>query len=181
MAEDVNVWIEAGVQSTNFQWFISLNQLYIKLAKTFCQSLPGYHTFSGCDYAASFCRRGKVKPLKILGKNVKFQQMLYNIGVSPTITTPIIVLFNEWTCLMYGRKKCTNVNDERLEIFLQKYKTNTIIYVKKLDADMLPPCSSALLQKIRRTQLITRRWLAPTEQTPPPEIPKNNGWELDDN
>ena len=97
LAEDVNVWIEAGVQSTNSQRFISLNQLYITLGKTFCQSLPGYHAFTGCDYTASFSRRGKIKALKILGKNVKFEQMFYDIGVSSTITASMIVLFNEWT------------------------------------------------------------------------------------
>ena len=33
----------------------------------------------------------------------------------------------------------------------------------------------------RGTQLITRRLLAATEQTPPPEIPENNCWQLNDN
>lgn len=46
---------------------------------------------------------------------------------------------------------------------------------------MLLPCSRVMLQDIRRTQLITRRWLAVTEQTLPPEITENNSWELDDN
>ena len=82
---------------------------------------------------------------------------------------------------MYGRKKCTNVDDTRLDVFLQKYKTNTITSVKKLDGNMLPPCSRVLLQKNRRTQLKTRRWLAENNTTPPPEIPENNGWQLDDN
>ena len=82
--EDINVWIKGDVQLTNSQWFISLNQLYItSLGKTFCQSIPGYHEFTGCDYKASFCRRGKVRPLKILAKNVKLQQMFYDIDVSP--------------------------------------------------------------------------------------------------
>ena len=66
LTEDVNVWIETGVELTNSQQFISLNQLYITLCKTFCQSLPGYHAST-----ASFCRRGKVKSLKILGKKKK--------------------------------------------------------------------------------------------------------------
>ena len=35
--------------------------------------------------------------------------------------------------------------------------------------------------EIRRTQLTATRWLAATEQTPPPEITENNVWELDDN
>ena len=36
LAEAINEWIEAVVQWTNSQQFISLNQLYIKLGKTFC-------------------------------------------------------------------------------------------------------------------------------------------------
>ena len=124
LTKDVNVWIEAGAQSSNSQWFNSLNKLYITLGKTFCQSLPGYHAFTGCDYTASVSKRGKVKTLKTLGKKMKFQQIFYDIGVIPTITAPMIVLFNDWTCLIYGRKKYTHVDDARLEIFLQKYKTN---------------------------------------------------------
>ena len=124
VTEDANAWIEAGVQSSNSQRFISLNKLYITLGKTFSQSLPGYHAFTGCDYTASLSKRGKVKALNILGKKMKFQQMFYDIGVTSTITAPMIVLFNDWTCLIYGRKKYTNVDDARLEIFLQKYKTN---------------------------------------------------------
>ena len=50
-------------------------------------------------------------------KNVKFQQMFYDIGGSPTITTPMIVLFNEWICLLYGKKTCTNIDDARLDNF----------------------------------------------------------------
>ena len=88
LAEDINVWIESGVQSTNSQWFIYLNQLYITLGKTFFQSLPGYHAFTGWDYTASFSRRGKVKALNMLGKNVKFQQMLISVSA--------LQLLNRW-------------------------------------------------------------------------------------
>ena len=92
--------------------------------------------------------------------------MFYDIGVNPTITAPMIVLFSEWTCLVYGTKKCINTDDARLEIFLRKYKTDTTT-----------SCSRVPLQKIRRTELITRRWLTTTEQTPPPE---NNDWKPND-
>ena len=56
-----------------------------------------------------------------------------------------------------------------------------MISVKRLDDNMPPPCPHFLLQKIRKTQLIRRRWSAATEQKPPPEIPENNVWQLDDN
>ena len=94
LAEDVDVRIEAGVQSTNSQQCISLNPLYIALGKTFFQSLPGYSHWPACDYTDSFCRRSKVKPLKIPVKNVKAQQLFYDIDVNPTITAPMIVLFS---------------------------------------------------------------------------------------
>ena len=45
-----------------------------------------------------------------------------------------------------------------------------------MDATLLVSC-----YEIRRTRLKTIRWLAATEQTPPPEITENNVWELDDN
>ena len=109
-----------------------------------------------------FFIRGKVKPLKILRKNAKSQQILYDIGVSPTITASTSVLLSEWTCLTYGRNRYTNVDDERQEIFLQKYSTNTITSVKNLDGNILPICSRVLLQKVRRTKIITRRRLAAT-------------------
>ena len=114
LAEGVNGWIEAGVQWTNSQQFISWKQLYVTLGKTFCQSLPGYHAFARWHYTASFSRRGKVKALKILETNVNFQQVFYDISVIPTITALINVLFNEITWLMYGKKKCKNVDYARL-------------------------------------------------------------------
>ena len=53
-----------------------------------------------------------------------------------------------------------------------------MISVKRLDDNMPPPRSRFLFQKIR---FITRRWLAATEQKPPPEIPESNVWQLDNN
>ena len=180
ITQGVNVWIEAGLRSKNTQRYISLNQLYVKLGRTLCRSLPGYHAFTGCDYTASFCRRGKVKPLKILEKNEKYQQMFYDVGVRPILPDAMVALFSEWTCKMYGRKKCNNVDDARLEIFLQKYKTKSLSSIKKLDGNMLPPCSRVLMQKMKRTKLITKRWLSSNEGISDPETPEGCGWTLDD-
>ena len=176
----VKVWIDAGLRSKNTQMYISLNQLYVKLGRALCRSLPGYHAFTDCDYTASFCRRGKVNPLKILEKNEKYQQMFYDVGVSPELPDAMVGLFSEWTCKMYGRKKCNNVDDARLEIFLQKYETKSLSFIKKSDGNMLPPCSRVLMQKVKRTKLITKRWLSSNEGIPDPETPESCGWTLDD-
>ena len=93
----------SAILSGSFQYFYAIKTSIstpgeilcklCKLCKTFCQSFPSYHAFAGYHYTVPFYRRGKLKPLKVLGKNVKYQQMFYNIGVSPTITAPMIVLF----------------------------------------------------------------------------------------
>ena len=38
-----------------------------------CKALPIYHALTGSDYTASFSRRVKVKPLKILEKLTEYQ------------------------------------------------------------------------------------------------------------
>ena len=42
------IWLEVGVSS-----------LYTHLGSPLCASLAGFHAFTGCDYTASFSRRGK--------------------------------------------------------------------------------------------------------------------------
>jgi hypothetical protein len=63
---DLKIWMEPGVQSNNTLRYISINQLHAALGESLCQSLPAYHAFTGCDYTASFSRKGKIRPLKVL-------------------------------------------------------------------------------------------------------------------
>ena len=56
--ESMHVGLEVGTLGKNNLRFISLNQLYSYLGNDFCAALPAYHAFTGCDYTASFCRRG---------------------------------------------------------------------------------------------------------------------------
>ena len=79
---EIKIWLEVGVQSNNSQRFIDVNGLHAKLGEVFCKSLMGYHALTGCDYTASCCRKGKVKPLKILEKNVHFQKALTGTTVN---------------------------------------------------------------------------------------------------
>ena len=50
------------------------------------------------------------------------------------------------------------------EILTKGWRTNNVM-CKKIDGSILPPCSRVLLQKIQRTQVVTRRWLSPTQVT----------------
>jgi len=79
--DNCNVWLEVGIQSKNTQRYISLNQLHNELGNKLCRSLPGYHAFTGCDYTASFSKRGKTRPFNVLRKHERFQEVFYTLGI----------------------------------------------------------------------------------------------------
>ena len=54
---------------------------YRKLGDTLGRALSGYHAFMGCDYTATFCKKGKVRPFKILENNLKCQEVFGIIGL----------------------------------------------------------------------------------------------------
>ena len=58
-----------------------MNQLYQKLGEKFCKALPAYHAVTGCDYTASFSRKGKIRPLKLLEKDEEIQEAFGKIGM----------------------------------------------------------------------------------------------------
>ncbi|CAB3999455.1 Hypothetical predicted protein [Paramuricea clavata] len=66
LPQELDIWIETGVYTKNTLRYINVNQIFQELGQTLCLALPTYHAFTGCDYTASFRRKGKVRPLKLL-------------------------------------------------------------------------------------------------------------------
>ena len=178
----LNLWLEVGVQSNNTQRFINVNSLYTCLGELFCKSLPAYHALTGCDYTASFARRGKVKPLIVLEKDEDTQIALHNIGSTDQVCNETYKAIQKYVCAIYGKKKLSDINEVRMEIFLEKYRPKNreeqLSNAKKLEGSMMPPCWKVLLQKLRRCQLITRLWLSSVEPHPPDDLPEHFGWIL---
>ena len=77
---EMDIWLEVGTQSSNTQRYININQLYNEIGESLCTALPGYHAFTGCDYTASFCRKGKTRPLKLLENRIDYQEMFRSLG-----------------------------------------------------------------------------------------------------
>ena len=130
--------MEIGMYSQNNLRFIDVSKLHRKLGDTLCRTLPGYHAFMGCDYKAAFCRKGKVRPFKILENNLKCQEVcVWGIRC-------------KYVCAIYGRKRIASVDEGRLELFLKKYKpkeSKLISSMKKFDGSQLLPCSRVLKEK----------------------------------
>ena len=141
----VHVWLEVGVHGNNSQRFIEIDALHQKLGNDVCRSLLGFHALTGCDYTASFSRRGKVKPLKIIKKNLDFQEVLKSFSEDVIeVTDQRYKVMEKLVCTMYGKPKLSSVNDVRMQLFLEKYRPvrgqTNVTGAKKLDASMMPPC-----------------------------------------
>ena len=101
----------------------NIDELYSQLGKSLCKSLPTYDVFTRSDYTPSFTRSGKVKPIKILEKLTEYQSAFIELTKDSEIKETSLQKIEEFLCVMYGKKKSTTVNDARLDMFPNKYKT----------------------------------------------------------
>ena len=101
----LKIWLEVGLRSKNTLRYINLNQLHESLGETLCNSLPAYHAFTGCDYTSSFCRKGKVKPFKMLQQDTDAQRAFFQLGTEMNISENTIAAIQKYTCFMYGMNK----------------------------------------------------------------------------
>lgn len=179
-ADNLKIYLEVGVLSNNSLRFIDINGLHSAIGETFCKALPAYHAFTGCDYTASFSRKGKVMPLKILEKDLRAQHTFAAIGIM-NMDENAYQVFEQFVCRMYGQKGVSSVDDARTNIFFSKYRStkNRPSFAKKLDGSAMPPCRRVLIEKVKRTGLVTRRWMSAALPHPPPEDPEQCGWRLE--
>ena len=145
--------MEVGTHTSNNIRYINIDELHSHLGKSLCKSFPAYRAFTGLDYTASFTRRGKVKPFKILEKSTEYQSAFIELTGDSEIKETTLQKIEEFVCVMYGKKKSTTVNDARLDMFLNKFKTKEDQRknaAKALDGSSMRPCFSVLQEKIKR-------------------------------
>ena len=65
------------------------------------KSLLSLHAFTGCDTVSAFCGKGKVKPLKIMVKNLTYIEQFAAISNSPAISEEQMKILQEFTCDMH--------------------------------------------------------------------------------
>ena len=157
ISDDISIYMEVGIASKNSLCFIDVSSLYGKLGTRFAKSLPGFHSFTGCDQNPAFSRKEKVRPLAILEKSLLYQDAFSSLGTSEKIDEKTISTIGLFVCEMYGFKKHTenadqlNVDDAKLQMFSKVYQsgpTNPMSKVKGLDGSSLPPCKPVLFQQI---------------------------------
>ena len=183
LENNINLWINVGTSGNNTLRYVNVNKLHEVLGDRLCRSLPFFHALTGSDYTASFSRKGKIRPLKILEKHPEIQDIFARMGFTEEIESEDMVAIEKFVCEMYGRKSLSKVDEARFNIFLCLYKPKAnglLNTVKSMDGSCLPPCSRVLRQKALRSNFVAGKWNSAWRRHPPMLTPTNCGWILSD-
>ena len=175
LAEGKQIWIETGLATRNTLRYININQIHDHFGVGFSTALPTFHAFTGCYYTASFNRKGKIRPPKLLEKDESVQQVFSKLND--------IQVVEGFACAMCGKKRFKSVDELYLELFLKKYKPNNDALahkIRKLDSATLPPCSRVLFKELKRSSYIARLWKNCLNAIPQDQDVLSFGWRTKD-
>ena len=78
-------WLRVGLTANNTLRYINMNKRNQSLRYRLCCVLADYQAFAGCEFTASFSRKGKVNPLKKLRKNAMAIRVFCGLGEKETV------------------------------------------------------------------------------------------------
>ena len=122
----LQIWLEVGLMSYNTLRYIDVNQAYRTLGPNVRLALLAFHAFTGCDYLAAFCRKGKVRPFRLLLSSPDVVQVFANmcciISDHPAISDDDFITLQNFVCKLYGQPNVFSVNKARANCFFKKFK-----------------------------------------------------------
>lgn len=154
--KEFEIWMKSTCSKQKQGNYIYCSRLAQNLGEELCRALPAFHAFTGCDFTASFYRKGKSQPLKILRDSSHFISLFGSLNENADLSSEnVIAGIQEFTLRIYSIKNCKSVDQARYEIFEKLYCTknlkNFMKTVKGFDSSTIPPCWRSLEQKLLRT------------------------------
>ena len=147
---DTQIYFDTG--KGNSRRLLNITNMSKKLGQLKCSSLLSLHAFTGCDTTSAFKGIGKVKPVKILQKMLKFEICLDKLGESWELDENAITALEHFTCCIYGYPRFTSLNALRLHLLKKKCVEDDKIDPKRtVDVAALPPCLSTLIEHVKRS------------------------------
>ena len=149
-----HICYDCGLNSNNSRRYVDISLLAPNMGQNLCTSIAGFNAFTGSDYTASFLNKGKVRPLALMEKSVKFMTTFGKLGESFSVARETIKELGTYVCNMYSKPKLTSVNKARQVLFnhyfAPKNESQPLYKIKGTNPSSLPPCSSVglLLDKI---------------------------------
>ena len=178
-----HIWYDCGLNSNNSRRYVDISLLARYMGQNLCAAIAGFHAFTGSDYTASFLNKGNVRALALMEKSVKFMTTFEKLGESSSVAPETVEELETYVCNMYSKPKLTSVNKARQVLFNQyfapKNESQPLHKIKGTNPSSLPPCSSVLLQKIKRSNFVTSIWKNALSPKPMQYRPIENGWFLE--
>ena len=144
-----------------------LSRLAHALGTEICNSLPGYHAFTGCDTTSAFYGKGKKRSFEILIKDCTIQAGMAEQGVAPECSLDTKKVAN---CLfvdcMDNRTVHLLINEARYKIFCAKAPA----------CQNLPSTADALSLHVKRTNYQAYIWKHALQAFPAVGSCNEDGW-----
>lgn len=158
---------------------INMTSLVESFTQEYCTALTALHAFTHCDSTSAFKGTGKVKPIKVMQKNPRFQRLLAKLEEEWCIPEEVISGLEAFTCAIYGRSRVTSVDELRCILIKEKCesKSGKLRDLQNIDLCSFPPCRRALIRHIHRTNYQMAIWRRANE--PIIEVPSatdGHGW-----
>ena len=177
----VKVLFDTG--TGNRRRLLDVSDMAKDFTREYATALTALHVYTHCDTTSAFKGVGKVKPIKVLQKNPKYQRILSQLGESWDASENLLSGLEEFTCALYGRQRFRSIDKLRYTLVKEKCTSEdgSIKINKNIQLSSLPPCSRALVQHIHRANYqmaIWRRAHIPVLDIPSPT--DNHGWQMND-
>ena len=126
----------------NNRRLINMTDLVADFTQEYCTALTALHAFTHCDSTSTFKGIVKVKPLKVLQKNPRFERVLARLREEWTPADDVLAGLEAFTCAMYGRNRLTSVNQFQYMLISEKcgWKDGKLNPKRNVDFCSLPPC-----------------------------------------
>ena len=82
------------------------------------EAMPGFHSFTGCDYTPAFSGRGELRPLKILQQHKDIPQAFISIDKEETVSDEVVLQLEKFVCKMHVCRNSRSVDEARQKHFL---------------------------------------------------------------
>ena len=157
--------------NSDTQRIIDISHVGKVLGPTVCKALSGIHAFTGSDCTSAFSGQGKLKALKLLNKDKRYQELFATLGLEWELSEDKFQLLEEFTCHLYAaRTMISSVNTLRYHIFSAKRGN---LHSK---SNILPPSQDPLKQHCLRANYVAGIWKRSLEPMPDIPSPIGYGW-----
>ena len=164
--KESHVWLDVGLDYNNSRHYVDIKATAQNI--NYIRALPGIYAFTGCDYIPAFLKKEK-KDIEVMLKNNAFIDVFSRLG-EEKLTDNDVVLLEEFTCAMFGYTKLSSINEARYSYFKSKCtpkaSSKPLDSLKSVDPSLFPPCSSVLLEQMRRTWYIAKLYKNATASDP---------------